>query len=58
MTPSRLKQAAEKGLNSSEITEYSSAGAKAQRLLSAICGTTKVMPCYKTGPSLSFSAAC
>jgi ligand-binding sensor domain-containing protein/signal transduction histidine kinase len=52
------QQAAEKGLNSSEITEYNSAGAKAQRLLSAICGTNKVMPCYKTGPSQSFSAAC
>jgi hypothetical protein len=41
-----------------QTTEKRDAGAKAQRLLSAICGTTKVMPCYKTGPSSSFSAAC
>jgi len=52
------KQASEKGLKSSEITENCSAGAEAKRLLSAICGTTKVMPCYKTVQSLSFSAAC
>ena len=39
-----------------EIPEKHPAGAKAQPLLSGICGTTKVMPCYKTGRSLSFSA--
>jgi hypothetical protein len=56
--PSGAEQAAEKGLDLSEIPKKHPAGAKAQRLLSGTCGTTKVVPCYKTGLLLSFSAAC
>jgi hypothetical protein len=52
------KQAAEKGLKSGEILEIHPAGAKAQPLLSCICGPTEVVPCYKTGLLSSFSAAC
>jgi hypothetical protein len=37
-------QAAEKGLNLREKSEKHPAGAKAQPLLSASCGTTKVVP--------------
>jgi 23S rRNA (uracil1939-C5)-methyltransferase len=53
---SGAKQAAEKGLGLSEIPQKHPAGAKAQRLLSGICGTTKVVPCYKTDLQSSFSA--
>src|ERR1035437_8802713 len=56
--PSGAKQTPEKGQNLGEIPEKHPAGAKAQRLLSGICGTTKVVPCYKTGLLSSFSAAC
>jgi hypothetical protein len=37
-------QAAEKGLNSSEIPEMHPAGAKARRLFCGTYGTTKVVP--------------
>ncbi len=38
------KQAAEKSMNPCEIREIHPAGAKAQLLLSGICGTTEVVP--------------
>jgi hypothetical protein len=33
-------------------------GLKPDPLLSAVCGTTKVMPCYKASSGRSFFAAC
>jgi hypothetical protein len=33
-------------------------GAKAQRSLQCIYGTTEVMPCYKIGAQFGFSASC
>jgi hypothetical protein len=33
-------------------------GAKAHGVLSATCGTTEVVPCYKTRALMGFSAAC
>jgi hypothetical protein len=38
------KEAAEKVLNPGKIPEKHPSGAKAQPLLSGICGTTKVVP--------------
>ena len=37
-------------------SENEPAGAKAQHLLDGTCGTTEVVPCYKTGPLSGFSA--
>jgi nicotinic acid mononucleotide adenylyltransferase len=44
-----IRQSLEKCLNLGEIPEEDSAGAKAHPLLSGVSGTTKVVPCYKTG---------
>jgi hypothetical protein len=41
-----------------EYPEKHFSGAKAHPLLSASCGTTKVVPFYKAQPTRSFSAAC
>jgi hypothetical protein len=54
--PSGAKQAAEKGLNLSETLEKHSAGAKAQRSLSCVCGPTEVVPLLQDLPELSISA--
>jgi NodT family efflux transporter outer membrane factor (OMF) lipoprotein len=51
-------QAAEKLWIWVENREKHPAGAKARPLFCGICGTTEVMPCYKTQPKLSFPAAC
>ena len=53
---SMAEKASEKGLHLGECRKDKTAGAKAQRLFFGICGTTKVVPCYKTGSVLSFSA--
>jgi hypothetical protein len=53
-----VKEAAEIGLIPCEKSEKHTAGAKAQRLFCCICGTTEVVPCYKTGQLSRFSAAC
>jgi len=48
----------ESDLSAGEIPDKPPAGAKAQPLLSVFCGTTEVVPCYKTRPLSSDSAAC
>jgi hypothetical protein len=40
-----------------DSSQKTSCWAKAHRLLSAVCGTTKVVPCYKARSRRSFSAA-
>jgi hypothetical protein len=45
-------------LSSVEIPERYPAGAKAQHLFCGTCGTTEVVPCYKTGPISMYSTAC
>ena len=57
MRPGTASEAAEKGLNLSETLEKHPAGAEAQRSLSCVCGTTKVVPLLQNLPELSFSAA-
>jgi hypothetical protein len=42
--PSGAKEAAEKGLKSGRNPEKHPAGAKAQHLLSSICGTAEAVP--------------
>jgi nucleoside phosphorylase len=51
------EEAAEKSRKMGEYPEMHPSGAKAHPLLSASCGTTKVVPCYKAQPTRSFSAA-
>jgi hypothetical protein len=50
-------EAAEKPGKMGEYPEKHPAGAKAHPLLSAYCGTTEVVPCYKARLKRSFSAA-
>jgi hypothetical protein len=52
------KEAAEKGQNLGEFPEKHPAGAKAQPLLSGICGPTEVVPLLQNLAKSSFSAAC
>jgi hypothetical protein len=56
--PIGAKQSAEKVQYSGTIDEKHTSGAKAHRLFSAACGTTEVVPCYKTAAEWSLSAAC
>jgi outer membrane protein TolC len=58
MNPSGAKEAAEKGMIEGKNPEKHPAGAKAQHLSCSTCGTTEVVPCYKTSQLLSFSGAC
>ena len=48
-------EAAEKGLISGEMPENHVAGAKAKPLFCGVCGTTEVVPCYKTSANRRFS---
>jgi hypothetical protein len=48
-----IKQAAEKARKMGEYSEMHPAVAEANPLLSASCGTTEVVPCYKTAHLLS-----
>jgi hypothetical protein len=57
IAPSRAKEPAEKHRKTRECPEQHHAGAEAQPLLSASCGTTEVVPCYKTWAIWSSSAA-
>jgi hypothetical protein len=51
------EEAAEKLSMWGEMSEEHPSGAEAHHLFSASCGTTEVVPCYKTLPDRSFSAA-
>ena len=52
------KQAAEKPQGWVFLDISAKQGLKPEPLLSAVCGTTKVVPCYKACSCRSFSAAC